>query len=138
MQVRHVLLALADLLQGLETSLFLDSNISSRLRTHIPKIDAYIKEPPPQHPGQRDRPPTIPPQPSLLDTWSSTGIAYAPTGGGDGAQGDSNSVDWVLSLPPEYLTQLQADLSINWLQDSAASSGPFDLFGDLMGPNELS
>ena len=133
LQVRNVLLAIADLLSGLELALSYPSDISTKLKAHVCKIDTYMATA--AISGQRAQVYHIPRPAHASDSTfdsdnTTTGNSSRNTPTGLSRESHVRSIqeapfdeasltadlmdDWTFKFSPEHQIQLQTDLTTDW------------------------
>ena len=130
LQVRNVLLAMADLLSGLEAALLVTPDISARLKTHVSILDERMKSAATEAAlGQvfhSALPATIvrSAQSSIEPVIASTTSGYADLRGNNldtVATNPPAAEGWTFEFSPGHQLQLQSDLTTDW---------PFDIGGN--------
>ncbi|KAK7326161.1 hypothetical protein VNO80_33236 [Phaseolus coccineus] len=139
-QVRNVLIAMIDLLYGLERSLSLGSDVAVKLRGHVAQIETYMEQAAMTAQQSQVFHSVVPRYSPDRNNQTSTGT-FRNAPGPEFTVNDSNSGhdflfpanldlwsnDFTFDWPSDHQTALQADLTQNW---------PFDFGGgmnDLLG-----
>jgi hypothetical protein len=137
-QVRNVLIAMIDLLSGLERTLSLGSDVSVKLRGHVAQIEAYMEEAArtaqqsqvyhsviPQYSHQ----PHANPPPSLDNAPPDVFVDATVPGNDAMLAGDLDlwSNNFVFDWPSDHQIALQSDLTENWPFDFGG--GMYDFLG---------
>lgn len=119
LQVRNVLLAMANLLCGLETVLSISPDISSKLKAHVEVIDERMESAAMEAKDSQIFHQALP----QVDHQ----ISLPPASHNDLIGGEHDAIDWNFLISPSHQVQLQSDLT-GW---------PFDFgvpdFSDLLG-----